>query len=325
MDIQYLLWLQELRESSAGVLDQFFIALTNFNVGKGTIVLIALIYWSVNKNAGVYLLFSYNLGYVINQFIKNTFCIYRPWIRSSKIHPVKAVLEGASGYSFPSGHTMTAVTIYGGLGWWYRKRKWLMIPCFILALLFAFARNYLGVHTPQDVVVGALVGVLALWMTHHLCEWFLKHPKRDWLIMLCAVGFAAVLFIFARYKSYPLDYVSGQLLVDPENMMTDCFSAAAALIGSAIGWFIEFRFIKFSMDVSKKLKLLRFLVGTALLLMINKTLIHYLQSLVTEQWKTAVQLFMVTILIQVVYPFLFTMFERHVLTRIKKYRNTTEK
>lgn len=318
MDIQYLLWLQTLRESSQGVLDRFFVMLSDFNVGKGTIILIALIYWSINKNAGVFLLFSYNLSYVINQFIKNTFCIYRPWIRSAKLHPVEAAITGATGYSFPSGHTVTAVSVYGGIGWWYRKRKLIMIPCFILTGLFAFARNYLGVHTPQDVLVGILVGVSSLWITHHLYTWFLKHQTRDWLITVCAIGFAVVLFIFSRYKSYPLDYVGGKLLVDPEAMMTDCFSAAAALAGSAIGWFIEFRCIKFDMSVSKWLRAVRFIVGTIFLLFLNHTLIHTLQSLVSEQWKTAVQLFTIAILIQVVYPFLFTMFERHILTKIKK-------
>ncbi len=43
-------------------------------------------------------------------------------------------------------------------------------------VLIAFSRNYLGVHTPQDILVGIAVGLLVMWLTYKLTLWLKKHP-----------------------------------------------------------------------------------------------------------------------------------------------------
>ena len=59
---------------------------------------------------------------------------------------------------------MTAATLYGGMAVCARKMmRWISVLCVILILLTGFSRNYLGVHTPQDVLVGLTEGALMLW------------------------------------------------------------------------------------------------------------------------------------------------------------------
>ncbi|MBO5535524.1 MAG: phosphatase PAP2 family protein [Clostridia bacterium] len=68
------------------------------------------------------------------------------------------------GYSYPSGHSVTAATLYGSMAVCARKMmRWISVLCVILILLTGFSRNYLGVHTPQDVLVGLTEGALMLW------------------------------------------------------------------------------------------------------------------------------------------------------------------
>ncbi|MBP5156316.1 MAG: phosphatase PAP2 family protein, partial [Treponema sp.] len=41
----------------------------------------------------------------------------------------------------------------------------------VFVALVLFSRNFLGVHTPQDVIVGAAVGVLAIWLAGCFLDW----------------------------------------------------------------------------------------------------------------------------------------------------------
>jgi len=58
-------------------------------------------------------------------------------------------------FSFPSGHTAAAFAIALSL---LGAAPALVIPALILAFAVGFARIYLGVHYPIDVVFGALLG-----------------------------------------------------------------------------------------------------------------------------------------------------------------------
>lgn len=44
--------------------------------------------------------------------------------------------------------------------------KWWILPCVLLTLLTAFARNWLGAHTPQDVLVGMMIALVVLLLSN---------------------------------------------------------------------------------------------------------------------------------------------------------------
>lgn len=73
------------------------------------------------------------------------------------------------GYSFPSGHSFAAVTIYGMLAYWLTRevssgrRRALWGGAVALILLIGFSRVYLGVHYASDVAAGFAAGVPWLW------------------------------------------------------------------------------------------------------------------------------------------------------------------
>lgn len=73
-------------------------------------------------------------------------------------------LTAAGGYSFPSGHTMLAVIIFG-LGAWLATRRasrGVRVTALSLAaavtLLVGLSRVYLGAHWPSDVVAALCAG-----------------------------------------------------------------------------------------------------------------------------------------------------------------------
>ena len=164
MDIQYLLWLQDIRNATGGIFDEFFNALSKFAVDIMPF-LPFVVFWCSDKKWGYRFITSWGIGELVNGIIKLTVCAYRPWIRSDLIEPAGDSKVAATGYSFPSGHTMVATVTYGTVLVWQKdKRKWLSILCGVLIVLTGFSRNFLGVHTPQDVVVGLTESILIIWI-----------------------------------------------------------------------------------------------------------------------------------------------------------------
>ena len=72
------------------------------------------------------------------------------------------VIEHSS--SFPSGHTMTAMGIFGliALLLWRRDKKVPALLSCLWVLLVAISRLYLGVHYPSDVMASLMIGVILL-------------------------------------------------------------------------------------------------------------------------------------------------------------------
>lgn len=73
------------------------------------------------------------------------------------------------GYSFPSGHSVTSVVVYGLLLYLIGKhcknpalRKCLSAVCLIFALFIGPSRLYVGVHWFSDVVCGMLIGLMVM-------------------------------------------------------------------------------------------------------------------------------------------------------------------
>ena len=252
MDIQYLLWLQELRNATGGIFNEFFNALSKIAVDVLPF-LPFFIFWCVDKKWGYRYLVTFGLGNMANGIIKLTACAYRPWIRSDLIEPAGDSKVAATGYSFPSGHTTEATSVYGTtIAWQYKKRKWLAVLCGVLLALTGFSRNFLGVHTPQDVIVGfsaTLIIILIVGFVQPKIDG--DDRKLDILSIAGVLGVIATI-IYILVKPYPMDYVDGVLLVDPNKMMNDTFKACGAFTGLLAGSFVERHFIRYEIPTGAK-------------------------------------------------------------------------
>lgn len=79
------------------------------------------------------------------------------------------------GYSFPSGHTMYAVSLYGimlTLIWFklkkYHERVFFTIIIIFLTSMIALSRIYLGVHFPSDIIGGFFASVFIISLTFYI-------------------------------------------------------------------------------------------------------------------------------------------------------------
>ena len=262
MDIQILLALQDFRNGAGGMLSDFMAKMTFLGELNSVIVIMALIYWCVSKELGTYLLMGWSGNRLVNGALKVTVCAYRPWIRDPRILPYGNAITTATGYSFPSGHTMNGATVFGGGAMRRDLPGILRAVSGVLVALIAFSRIFLGVHTPQDVLVGAGAGMLVMFLTLRLMNWIAAHPERDWLVAAVGLCLGAAVAVYAAVKPYPADYnAEGKLIVDGAKMANDTFKGVGYCAGFLIGWILERRYVGFQTEVSVARKLTRAATG----------------------------------------------------------------
>ena len=152
-DFAILDWIQA--HLRCGAADQFFSTITHLADGGVFWILLAVVLLVIPKTR------RFGLALALALVLDGIFCngLLKPLIaraRPYQLHPgVQLLIAPPSDYSFPSGHTWSAVT-----GAWVitaanRKFGWWAIP---LAAALAFSRLYLFVHFPSDILSGALIG-----------------------------------------------------------------------------------------------------------------------------------------------------------------------
>jgi undecaprenyl-diphosphatase len=92
-------------------------------------------------------------GLVLYKWLKRTFVRERPFIRHAGIALAAAPLDR---YSFPSGHTLHAVSFSTQAVAFAPELAWALVP---LAALIAGSRVVLGLHYPTDVLAGGALGL----------------------------------------------------------------------------------------------------------------------------------------------------------------------
>ncbi len=312
MDIDILLFLQEFRNGAGGILTDFMSKMTFLGEINTVIVIMALLYWCVSKELGTFLMMGWSGNRLVNGALKVTVCAYRPWIREALIVPHGNAITTATGYSFPSGHTMNAATVFGGSAMRKDLPAILRVTLGIILALVAFSRIFLGVHTPQDVLVGAGAGLLVMWLTLKLTQWIESHPQKDGLVVCIGIGLGIALALYAAFKPYPADFdAEGKLIVDGAKMANDTFKGVGYCFAFLIGWILERRYVGFSTEVPPALKLTRAATGALSYYAVSLILSPLIRTWIPGFAGTTISCFVQLFYIVFLFPLCFRYLERN--------------
>jgi undecaprenyl-diphosphatase len=116
------------------------------------IFLLPLLYGAVAVKPSIVMALTGLLGLLLYKLLKRVFVRERPFITHSTIDLAMAPLDR---YSFPSGHTLHAVSFAWQATAHFPELGWVLVP---LAALIAASRVVLGLHYPTDVIAGAAIG-----------------------------------------------------------------------------------------------------------------------------------------------------------------------
>ena len=259
--MEFLYWLESIRNP---ILDTLMLIFTEFGNELLFIVAGLLMFWCIDKKQGYFVLLTGFFGVYINQFLKIACRIPRPWVQDPNFTIVEAAREAASGYSFPSGHTQTAVGCYGALAV-CRKEKWVRIVGIVMCLLIPFTRMYLGVHTPWDVgvsIVIALTLICILWPL--FCEFGHRRSLMYPLMGVLSV-FAVAFLLFVTLYNFPSDIDAANY----ESAVKNAYKFLGCTLGMWVIYEADARFIKFDTKTAKWwAQIIKLAVGFGLLLLV---------------------------------------------------------
>lgn len=284
-ELEIIKWLQEIRTP---LLNFFFEAITFLGEETVMIVIIAFIYFLVNKQVGEKISFTLFGTLMLNNSLKGIFNMPRPFEVSNEVSPLRP--QTATGASFPSGHTQNAATFYTSIGL-YLKKKWVWIVIGIVIFLIGFSRLYLGVHFPKDILAGAAIGIAWGFIGWKLYDRFAKNFQHKMILFLVQlIVFVPLLFF---YEEFDMFIKVGE----------DFYKSVAIYFGFILAIAIENKFVNFSTNVSNNKKILRFVIAIIVLFALQMGLkVVFPAGLVF----TMLRYFLVSFIGLGIYPIFFT-------------------
>ena len=264
----FLYFLEDLRNP---VLDLIFSFITLF--GEETIFMAVgmIVFWCVDKHKGYFILCVGFFGTVLNQFLKILCRVPRPWVKDPNFAIVESAREAAGGYSFPSGHTQTAVGLYGGIAR-ITKQKNLRIAMILLAGLVGLSRMYLGVHTPADVLVSLAIATVLIFVAYPIFEKAAKSPKVMYGVLLSFLGVMAAYLCFVYFFPFPEEVYAADAVHNLESARKNGFTLLGCALGLMVIYTADLKWLHFETKAVWWAQILKVLGGLALVVLAKELL-----------------------------------------------------
>ena len=305
--MQFLYLLEGIR---CPFLDAVFGLITELGGETLYMALAIAVYWCVSKGLGFYILTTGFVGTIANQFLKLCFRIPRPWVLDPDFEIVESARAGATGYSFPSGHTQNAFSSFGCLGMW-AKKGWRVL-CFAIVVLIGFSRMYLGVHTPLDVGVAFALGLVLMLALYPLFRDIEEHPKRMYAVIAGMLALTIAYLCYAELWPFPADIDAANLASGRENGYKLLGAASAMLLS----FWLDRRYIRFETKAPLPAQALKLVLGLALVVGLRVVLKAPMYAVFGEGGVAdAARYFLVVLFAAAVWPMSFRFLAR---VKVKK-------
>ncbi len=244
------------------VTEQIAQLITYFGQEVMIVAFICICFWCIDKEYAYKAGFAFCLSGILVQGLKLVFRIPRPWILDKNFKPVSSAVKGATGYSFPSGHTQGATSVYGSFALSTKKRA-LRAVFIITFLLVGFSRMMLGVHTPKDVFTAMAISIPCVFVVNVLYKKLLTASKvLDYSLPALIIIGAIVIFTYGIF-------LKNHNIVEYKYAL-DCAQSAGAALGFVVGYFCDKRYNIAVITQNRKKQIIKCVLGLALIALLKK-------------------------------------------------------
>ncbi len=303
----FLYWLEDLRNP---IFDLLFSVITL--CGEETVFMAAgmIVFWCFHKYKGYYLLCTGFFGTLVNQFLKITCRIPRPWVKDPAFTIVESAREAAGGYSFPSGHTQVSVGLFGGIAR-MEKNRVLRGAMIALCVLVPFSRMYLGVHTPWDVGVSVLIALLLIFVLYPLFQ----RAEKDARVMYGILGvlslFVVSYLLYVTLFPFPEEVYSAENVHNLASAQKNAYTLLGCMAGLLVLYPVESKWIRFETKAIWWVQIIKVAAGLLLILAVKEGLKMPLDTLFGGHLiARSVRYFFVVITGGILWPLTFRFFAK---------------
>ena len=299
MEILYML--EKIR---VPVLNELMLVITTLGEETAFLALALIFFWCIDKRRGYLLMAVGFSGTILNQFMKLWFRVPRPWVLDQNFTILEQAREAAAGYSFPSGHTQFAVGTFGSICV-TDKHKWVKGICIAIMILVPFSRMYVGVHTPADVLVGAVMALALVWL--------MRKPVMDGkeksmkLLIAVMIAMAVGLLLFVELFPFPADIDAHNL----ESGLKNAYTMLGCLLGVAIVYIVDSKYLHFEVKAVWWAQILKCAVGLGLVLLVKSVLKTPLEALFAGHMAArGVRYLLIVLVAGILWPLSFRWFSK---------------
>ena len=284
-------------------LNEFMLAVTYLGDEIAFLVTALILIWCADKRTGYYVLSVGFLGTILNQFMKLWFRIPRPWVLDENFTILEQAREGASGYSFPSGHTQSSVGTFGAIAY-TTKNKVLRWLCIAAVILVPFSRMYVGVHTPLDVSVAALMAAALIFGLKPIILG--KNPRVFPVFLGIMVAVSVAFLCFVEFYPFPAD-------IDPHNMVSglkNAYTLLGSLLGLVAVYTVDEKWLHFPTKAVWWAQIIKVVAGLGLVLAVKSGMKAPLEAVFGELPGRGVRYFLIVVVAGMVWPLTFKWFAK---------------
>lgn len=295
----FLYFLESIR---VPVLNEFMLLITKLGEETAFLAVALILFWCVDKRTGYYVMSVGFVGTIGSQFLKLACRVPRPWVLDPEFTILEEAREAASGYSFPSGHSQSAVGTFGGMAAAIKK-KWLRIVFIAIAVLVPLSRMYIGVHTPADVLVGSGMSVILIFALKPLV--YGKDGKGMKALLAGMIVLALAYLAYVELWPFPVD-------IDAHNLQSgykNAYTLLGALLGVAVTYVVDEKKLQFQVKAVWWAQVLKVVLGLGVVLLVKEGLRTPLELLFGGHMVArAVRYFLIVVVAGIVWPLTFLWF-----------------
>ena len=285
-------------------LNELMLAITTLGEETAFLVIALIVFWCVDKRKGYYIMSVGFFGTMANQFLKLLCRVPRPWVLDPEFTILEQAREAATGYSFPSGHSQTAVGTFGCIARTTKKR-WVKIVSIVILILVPFSRMYVGVHTPSDVLVGAGMALALVWLLKPVV--FRDDDRGMKILIAVMIALSVAFLLFVELYHFPADMDAHNL----ESGYKNAYTLLGCLIGVAVVYVVDKKWMNFPVEAKWWVQIIKIVVGLALVLAVKSGLKTPLEDLFGAHMAArTVRYFLIVIVAGVIWPMTFRHFAR---------------
>ena len=258
--MEFLYFLEKIRLPG---LNEFMLLITHLGEETAFLAIGIIIFWCVDKYQGYYLMGVGLFGNMANQFLKILCRIPRPWVRDPNFHALEEAIPEASGYSFPSGHSQTAVGTFGCIAV-TQKNKIIRAVCIAFMVLVPLSRMYVGVHTPADVLVGSGMALAMIFVFKPL---MLGKGKKNIPWVFASLTLLSVVYLlYVELYPFPADLDAHNY----ESAVKNGYTFIGCFVGLLIVWFVDEKKLHFTNEAVWWAQILKAALGLAVVLAVKE-------------------------------------------------------